>query len=255
MAVFWRLVLAHFMADFALQTDAVFSVKKRFSWGVLLHVAIFALTSIAATGPYLNNPPFWGGLVFLWLFHAAVDKAKLSFNSSGHGDHLGTFLFDQMLHLIAIGLVCLFLTRHFRMIAAVDDSASLIPRLKLGTAYIIAIWVSPVLSFYIPSVALRSGSPRPPKGIVGSCQKTSKKALIKNIDSRPTAQWRLMGYVQRGGLVAAITGGGRLLFLIPLLLLPGAGLWVSEGKKDTALRELVLGSLIALGMGLWGRTL
>ncbi len=257
MTVFWRLVLAHFIADFALQTDAVFLVKKRCAWGVLLHVAIFALTSIATTGPYLNSPPFWGGLVFLWLFHAAVDKAKLTLGSSGHGDHLGTFLLDQVLHLVAIGLVCLFLSRHSRMIAAADDSASLIPRLQLGTAYIIAIWVSPLLSSYIPSAALRYGSSRPSKGAVGSSQKAFKQELKKNKSSlaRPSTQWRLSGYIQRGGLVAAMTGGGRLLFLIPLLLLPGVGLWVSEGKKDAALRELVLGSLVALCMGLWGRTL
>ena len=75
MALFWRLVLAHVAADFALQTDAVFRVKKRFSWGVLLHGAIFALTSILALSPYLGSFSLWVGLIFLWLFHVAVDKA------------------------------------------------------------------------------------------------------------------------------------------------------------------------------------
>jgi len=249
MVLFWRLVLAHFAADFALQTDAVFRVKKRFSWGVLLHGAIFALTSILAVIPYLKSLPLWGGLIFLWLFHIAVDKAKLVLSSSRRRDHLGYFLFDQLLHLGAIGLVCGLFYRHPLMALEPLESAVLIPRLQLGTVYIVAIWVSPLLSFYIRSAWLRWKGPRPSESNAGASPTGAVQPML------PTGLWRWMGYFERGCLVAVIAQGGRLLFIIPLILLPRTGLWISRKREEPILWELILGTVIALAMGLSAGTL
>ncbi len=249
MTLFWRLVLAHVAADFALQTDAVFRVKKRFSWGVLLHGAIFALTSILALSPYLGSFSLWVGVIFLWLFHVAVDKAKLALGASQQRDHLGYFLLDQLLHLGAIGLVCLLLNRHLRMPLEVRESAAVIFRLKLGVAYIVAIWASPLLSFYVRSACLRWKTPPSP----GSNSEASRRAAEQPM--QPSGLWRWMGYIERGCLVAVTVQGGRLLFLIPLVLLPRTVLWISRGKERSGLWELILGSAMALSMGLWAGTL
>jgi hypothetical protein len=249
MALFWRLVLAHVAADFALQTDAVFRIKKRFSWGVLLHGSIFALTSILAAIPYLSNLPMWGGLIFLWLFHVAVDKAKLALSTSERRDHLGYFLLDQLFHLGAIGLICLLLDQDPGIAHQARESAALISRLKLGVAYIIAVWVSPLLSFYVRSACLRWKRPRFSGAESGAPRSAADQPL------QPSGLWRWMGYLERGCLVAVIAQGGRLLFLIPLILLPRAGLWIFQGKKAPALWELLLGSAVSLAMGLWASTL
>lgn len=248
MALFWRLVLAHFAADFALQTDDVFRVKKRFPWGVLLHGAIFALTSVLATIPYLRFLPLWGGLVFLWLFHVAVDKTKLVLSTSAHRDHLGYFLLDQLLHLGAIGLISALLSRHPGMALAAQRSADLIPALKLGVAYIIAIWVSPLLVLYIRSAWLRWQRGRPSATETGASRPAGEPSALS------PGLWRWMGYAERGCLAAVIAQGGRLFLLIPLILLPRTGLWISGGRGRSALWELILGSAVALAMGLWAST-
>jgi hypothetical protein len=248
MVLFWRLVLAHVAADFALQTDAVFRVKKRFSWGVLLHGAIFALTSILAAIPYLNILPLWGGLIFLWLFHVAVDRAKLALSVSAQRDHLGYFLLDQLLHLGAIGLICLPLNRHPGIALLARRYAALVPQFKLGTAYITAIWASPLLSHYVRSACLRwkqrrSREPEPaappPEGALRVF---------------PSGPWRWLGYIERGCLVAVTAQSGRLLLLIPLVLLPRTALWISGGRRSSALWELALGSAVAVSLGLWAGT-
>jgi hypothetical protein len=249
MALFWRLVLAHFAADFALQTDAVFRVKKRYSWGVLLHVAIFALTSVLAVIPYLNSLPLWSGLAFLWLFHLAVDKAKLALSASERRYHLGYFLLDQLLHIGAIGLICLLLNGHLRMTLAARESAALIPRWKLGVAYIIAIWVSPLISSYARSDLLRLKALRTPQTEPGVTLPAAGRPVL------PSGLWRWMGYLERGCLVAVIVQGGRPMLLIPLVLLPRAGLWIVRGREESILWELVLGTAMALAMGLWAHTL
>jgi len=249
MVLFWRLILAHFAADFALQTDAVFGVKKRYSWGVLLHGAIFALTSVLVTIPYLKSLPVWGGLVFLWLFHVAVDKAKLMLSTSAHRDHLGFFLLDQLIHVGAIGLICLLLSRHPRIARAAGESAALIPRWKLGVAYIIAIWASPLLSFYVRSACRRWRARQTPETDRGTFPPATDPPVL------PSGLWRWLGYLERGCLVAMIAQGGRMMFLIPLILLPRIGLWISSGKGRWPLGELIPGTAVALSMGLWASTL
>jgi hypothetical protein len=249
MVLFWRLVLAHVIADFPLQTDAVFLIKKRFPWGVLLHGILFALTSILVTGPYWNSLPVWGGLLFLWIFHLVVDRAKLRLIDSGHGDHLGYFLLDQAMHVGAIVLVCILL-RGYSGVGDVDESSTtLVPQLKLGIAYIVAIWVSPLFSFYLRSAYVQFDTSRSQRTGSGSFQQ------VRRYPAQPSPLWRIMGYVERGGLVAVITAGGRLFLLIPLILLPRVGLWVIEGKQSVSLWELAVGSLAALSMGLWGSAL
>jgi len=207
------------------------------------------LTSILATIPYLNSLPFWGGLLFLWLFHTAVDKAKLVLSASRQKDHLGLFLLDQLLHLGAIGLICLLLSRHPQAALEARESAAVIARSKLGVAYIIAIWVSPLLSFYIRSACLHLRKPRSSETASGVFPPGAVQPML------PAGLWRWLGYFERGCLVAVIAQGGHLLFLTPLILLPRAGLWMSREKDAPGLWELIPGIAVALTMGLWAGTL
>ena len=49
MAIFWRLILAHFLADFTFQTNAVASWKRQSVWGMAVHVLTLTATPIPRT--------------------------------------------------------------------------------------------------------------------------------------------------------------------------------------------------------------
>jgi len=234
MALFWRLFLAHLIADFPLQTDAVFAAKKEKGWGVLLHGSLFGLMAILLMKPFLRSGAVWCGVVILWLFHMIVDKAKLILVRRGREDHLAYFLLDQVLHIGLVGLVSLFLSRvpHVARISAA--SAAELGLIKLAAAYVASIWASPLVCFYIQALF--------------SSQKMAFQAYQPFL-------WRMMGYVERGMLTAIVTWGGRLFFLIPLVFLPRMGLSIFQGQRNYSLWEFALGSAMAIAAGLWARTL
>jgi hypothetical protein len=234
MVLLWRLLLAHIIADFPLQTDAVFAVKRDIKWGVFLHGTLFLLTALLLTGPYLRFPAVIGGLVFLWLFHVAVDKTKLELAGRGLGDHLGYFLLDQALHIGAIVLICSFLNRHSGVTATASDAAAIVPRLKLGAAYTLSIWASPLLIYYIR----RLFSSRP-----------------GDVNIRQRGLWRILGYLERGSLTAVIIQGGWWPALAPAIFLPRTLLWAAGKRSRPSFGGVLLGAMMAVAAGLWVRAL
>jgi hypothetical protein len=234
MVLLWRLLLAHVIADFPLQTDAVFAVKRDIKWGVFLHGTLFLLTALLLTGPYLRTPAVIGGLIFLWLFHVAVDKTKLALADRGLGDHLGYFLLDQALHIGAIVLICSFLNHHPGVTMTAPDSGAITARLKLGTAYTLSIWASPILVFYIRRLF------------------ASRQADLK---IRPRGLWRILGYLERGSLTVVVIQAGRWPLLAPAVFLPRAALWAAGKLGHHSHWDVLLGSIAAIAAGLWIRTL
>ncbi len=106
MVLFWRLLLAHVIADFPLQTDAVFAIKKEKRWGVFLHGTIFGLVAILLArrwgirlvysvhnlNPHEQPYPAWAGLVNRFIFRIAIERAK------SHSDRVGNFQLQFSLH-------------------------------------------------------------------------------------------------------------------------------------------------------------
>jgi hypothetical protein len=234
MALFWRLLLAHLVADFPLQTDAVFSVKKEKGWGVLLHGTLFGLVAVLLARPFLRSGAVWGGLLILWLLHMVIDKAKLILIGRGREDHLAYFLLDQLLHIGFVGLISMVLSRTSHVASITAGPAADIRLIKLTIAYVVSIWASSLLCFYTQAAF--------------SPQKMRFQAYQPFL-------WRLLGYVERGMLTAIVASGGKVFFLIPLAFLPRVGLSISEGQRNYPLWELALGSAIAIAAGLWARTL
>jgi len=103
--MFWflRLLLAHLLADFPLQTNTIFRLKKRSFWGVFLHVSIFFILSIIFSVPYLKYIYSWIYLLLLSIFHIYIDwtRVKVS-NKFKEQDNLLYFLFDQLEHLLSL---------------------------------------------------------------------------------------------------------------------------------------------------------
>jgi hypothetical protein len=234
MALFWRLLLAHLIADFPLQTEAVFAVKKEKDWGVLLHATLFGLTAIVLAGPFMRSGAVWASLFFLWLSHIVIDRAKLSLVASGHKDHLAFFLVDQALHIGAAALACLLLNRIPTISAIAVHSAVDVRLTKLAVAYVVSVWVSPLLCYYIRT-ALGNGT--------------------LEFKGQQSAIWRMLGYAERLMLTAMAAQGGRLFFLLPAVFLPRIGLSIFAGQRDFSSWEFILGSAIAIAAGIWVHTL
>ena len=93
------LILAHLIADFPLQTNAVFRLKNRHWVGVLLHAAIHVMV----TGLLLQNPlGHWPMLVSLGGIHFITDwlKLRMKFKRRSLG-----FVLDQAAHGLALYLL------------------------------------------------------------------------------------------------------------------------------------------------------
>ncbi|MFC1682866.1 DUF3307 domain-containing protein [Candidatus Zixiibacteriota bacterium] len=230
MVLFWRLLLAHLIADFPLQTDAVFAVKKGRAWGVMLHSTLFWLTAILLAKPFLHIWAVWGGLVLLWLSHSVIDKAKLALVSSGRKDHLVYFLLDQLLHIGAVALVCLFLNR----IPQVSAIAASVLSIKIGIAYVVSVWVSPLLCFYT---------------------RTAFSSQKVDFQRQQSVCWRVIGSAERLLITAVAAAGGRLFIILPLVFFPRIGLSIFTRQSKFSRWELILGSTIAVAAGFWVRTL
>lgn len=98
--LFWHLLAGHFIGDFPLQTDSVFSVKMKYRWGVILHGTIAGIFVFIFAIPYLPHYPIlWLYLFLNLVFHILVDKAKLLITPKVKRVGFLFFLIDQIIHI------------------------------------------------------------------------------------------------------------------------------------------------------------
>jgi|GEM_PF-370363 len=105
MFLFLRLLLAHFIADFPLQTKKIFELKEKTFWGSVLHAFVFFLLSILFCLPYIIKPKILGFIIALSILHALIDYSKLKITEKTDTDNLFSFLLDQALHIGLLTLV------------------------------------------------------------------------------------------------------------------------------------------------------
>ncbi|MFN3550731.1 MAG: DUF3307 domain-containing protein [Endomicrobiia bacterium] len=109
MKIFFRLLLAHLLADFTLQTDFIAKWKKNNFLGVVVHSLIFFILSLIFTFPELNkiwmSYPLkingWICLILLFLLHMLEDEYR-SYNVRHYkvNDNFLFFLWDQAIHIV-----------------------------------------------------------------------------------------------------------------------------------------------------------
>jgi len=102
MFLFYRLLLAHIIADFPLQTKQIFKVKMNTKWGVLLHSSIVLIFSILFAFPYLENLRVIIIILIIFATHTIIDKLKLEYSKKTNNQSIKIFLLDQFLHISII---------------------------------------------------------------------------------------------------------------------------------------------------------
>ena len=105
MHLFYRLLLAHIIADFPLQTNQIFKVKTNTEWGVLIHTLIVLLFSILFAFPYLENLKVLIILLILFLSHTVIDKLKMEYSKKTKNQSMRILLLDQALHIAIIAVL------------------------------------------------------------------------------------------------------------------------------------------------------
>lgn len=92
------LLLAHLLADFPLQTNALAKLKRVSLTGVLIHVLVYVLI----TALIIREPiRYWVLIVGLGIVHFLIDSLKLRYQ---HWLETFYFVIDQCLHLISIAI-------------------------------------------------------------------------------------------------------------------------------------------------------
>jgi hypothetical protein len=103
--IFYRLLLAHFLAEFPLQFDLIYRLKVSKRTGVWLHSFIFFLVALLLLLPWWNIFRFWVFMIFLLFTHYLLDRLKVSLSRKNQVDNVVIFLLDQLGHIGCISLV------------------------------------------------------------------------------------------------------------------------------------------------------
>jgi hypothetical protein len=105
MEIFWRLVLAHFLADFTLQTNFIAQWKRRNIVGGVIHSLLFFICggSLCFGSLSING---WLLLAFVTLLHFIEDAWRVHrVKRSPASDSFLFFAYDQFIHLSIIFMI------------------------------------------------------------------------------------------------------------------------------------------------------
>ena len=106
MFLFLRLLLAHFIGDFFLQTKEVYKARRLGLWGASIHYLVVFLSLLAFSLPYLKYIGCWVAIIFATATHIVQDELKLK-TKSGRSSFIA-FIIDQLLHIVFLSPILLF---------------------------------------------------------------------------------------------------------------------------------------------------
>lgn len=115
MEIFWRLFLAHLLADFTLQTDAVNRLKRKGLPGMVLHVGTHIFVSVILVYDFLYQSWFnisglqlkgWFIILVMSIIHFSIDELRIYvIDKLKFPDNTLNFLADQFAHFYFIFLL------------------------------------------------------------------------------------------------------------------------------------------------------
>ncbi len=108
MALFWRLLLAHLLADYPLQPHALVALKSK-PGGLAIHLGVHLAMMLILVWPVLAL--VWPALLILTLIHGWLDRTKIRSTARLRLSEPAAYLLDQALHLASLILVAWAFTR------------------------------------------------------------------------------------------------------------------------------------------------
>jgi hypothetical protein len=132
--MFWYLLLAHFLGDFVLQNDWL--VRKRDNiWFLSLHASIHFLLMILLVGSY--RIVIWPYLLLLAFIHLVQDRIKNNLVNKRPDWLRVSFVIDQFIHYIAIGVVVWLLQDVIGLLPTIENPVWVI----VAIAYLLVTYV------------------------------------------------------------------------------------------------------------------
>lgn len=95
-----HLILAHFLADYPLQSNRMVAYKSKHFGGVVLHSLMHVLTSVLLGLPFILQANFWWAIATMFVTHNILDQGKVLINRNFK--KANRFLFyclDQVAHM------------------------------------------------------------------------------------------------------------------------------------------------------------
>lgn len=241
MFLFYRLLLAHLLADFPLQFTQLFRLKVSSRWGTAFHGGIFTLLALILAYPYLTHNSMWVFIFLLGISHIFIDETKLLITCKFKIDNLWFFLLDQGLHIGLIGFLSatslgrlilnwpLYNFPSFLTQAYNDPQSKVIIYL---TAYLIATFGGTFLIYYLKKTFF-------------------KKQLGEVIISHPE---KYFGILERFLIVSLVIFPGHFYFFIPVVLITRSIACAKQKHLGTwidFLSSTILAIIIGLILRIW----
>ncbi|MCP4519622.1 MAG: DUF3307 domain-containing protein, partial [Delftia sp.] len=97
--MFCRLILAHLVGDFVLQTGWIVKRKRKLD-GLALHAGLVGLAMLPVTWAHLGH--WWPWLLAIMIVHGLIDWAKMRLEPRLPLPPIAPFLADQALHVLTL---------------------------------------------------------------------------------------------------------------------------------------------------------
>ena len=229
---FWSLLLAHVIGDFPLQTDAIFRLKTKYSWGVVPHVLICSLMNTLVLIPYLSNIRTWFAILLLGMIHIILDRTKISVSEKIARDNFFQFFIDQVLHVFSVWLVARWLSnavdRQQYAVTGILANKELIVQLA---SYIFAAFAGVPIIYYALKFWFKEG--------------TSDSPILY-----PNFLQRVPGYFERFLATLGVVWGGWWLLLTIGAFLPRIVLKWSDSDRTLMGVTAAVGLIVSLMCGI-----
>jgi uncharacterized membrane protein len=170
-----RIIIAHLLSDFVLQTNKMVSNKKYFSYEMFLHITIvFCVTLIFSLS-------FWVSLSIA-LLHYLIDIIKYFLQKRISNRNLEIFLLDQILHLVCIVIIWALSIEQLHQVGkALLFPITNYPISLYLLAYIIVVWpVGYLLKFVLLKMAIKTNEQN--RALNADAEERELDAKIKNIE-------------------------------------------------------------------------
>jgi hypothetical protein len=227
MFIFIRVLLAHFLADFALQFTVIYRLKTRHLGGGLVHGSVVALTMVLLCWPFWDRDLFWGCMLVVAVTHTAIDQAKVMLEARRPNTNPAVAFFgDQLLHVGVIALVFLTPLARITPVAFVESPL----RLYFSDGFIYAVmgYVVSMMGGTIVIYTLHRTFPNP--------------ALP---EPRITFTEKYFGTLERACITTFVIMPGKYYFLVPVISFFRGAFVVHSRDKETIFHESSLIDMLA----------